>query len=88
MPSGSRNRLSGRKAAAGDSLISIVLHAPPAVLARRIDSRQICAQRLAAATSVGSRGEFLAGDDRFVVDRERERYLITYNPSGFLKRVK
>jgi len=32
--------------------------------------------------------EFLAGDDRFVVDRERERYLITYNPRGFLKRAK
>ena len=32
--------------------------------------------------------EFLAGDDRFAVDRERERYLITYNPRGFLKRVK
>lgn len=32
--------------------------------------------------------EFLAHDDRFVIDRERERYLITYNPCGFLKRVK
>jgi cephalosporin hydroxylase len=32
--------------------------------------------------------EFLAGDDRFVMDPERERYLITYNPGGFLKRVK
>ena len=32
--------------------------------------------------------EFLAGDDRFVIDCERERYLITYNPGGFLKRVK
>jgi cephalosporin hydroxylase len=30
--------------------------------------------------------EFLAHDDRFVVDCERERYLITYNPGGFLKR--
>jgi cephalosporin hydroxylase len=32
--------------------------------------------------------EFLAGDDRFVIDRERERYLLTYNPGGFLRRVK
>jgi cephalosporin hydroxylase len=32
--------------------------------------------------------EFLAGDDRFAMDRERERYLLTYNPGGFLRRVK
>lgn len=32
--------------------------------------------------------EFLAEDDRFAMDRERERYLLTYNPGGFLKRVK
>jgi cephalosporin hydroxylase len=32
--------------------------------------------------------EFLAGDDRFVVDESRERYLITYNPSSWLKRVR
>jgi cephalosporin hydroxylase len=32
--------------------------------------------------------EFLAQDDRFVVDDERERYLITWNPCGFLKRVR
>jgi cephalosporin hydroxylase len=31
---------------------------------------------------------FLEEDDRFVVDLSRERYLITYNPRGFLKRVK
>jgi cephalosporin hydroxylase len=32
--------------------------------------------------------EFLTSNDRSVVDCERERYLITYNPGGFLKRVK
>lgn len=32
--------------------------------------------------------EFLAEDDRFVVDAECERYRITYNPSGYLKRVR
>lgn len=31
---------------------------------------------------------FLAEDDRFVVDRRRERLLMTYNPNGFLKRVR
>ena len=31
---------------------------------------------------------FLKEDDRFVVDQQRERYLITYNPRGYLKRVK
>jgi cephalosporin hydroxylase len=31
--------------------------------------------------------EFLREDDRFIVDKERERYLITGNPCGFLKRV-
>ena len=32
--------------------------------------------------------QFLAADDRFVVDESRERYDITYNPRGFLKRVR
>jgi cephalosporin hydroxylase len=32
--------------------------------------------------------EFLASDDRFVSDRSRERWLLTNNPTGFLKRVK
>jgi cephalosporin hydroxylase len=32
--------------------------------------------------------EFLAGNKNFVVDRQRERFLLTANPSGFLKRVK
>jgi cephalosporin hydroxylase len=32
--------------------------------------------------------EFLGQDDRFVVDRERERYLMTANPCGYLRRVK
>jgi cephalosporin hydroxylase len=32
--------------------------------------------------------EFLREDKRFVIDKSRERYLITYNPCGFLRRVK
>jgi len=32
--------------------------------------------------------EFLRTDDRFVSDRSRERWLLTNNPTGFLKRVK
>jgi cephalosporin hydroxylase len=32
--------------------------------------------------------EFLAEDDRFVVDAERERFLLTMNSRGYLKRVK
>ena len=32
--------------------------------------------------------EFLQGDTRFTVDKDCERYLITHNPSGFLKRVR
>jgi len=32
--------------------------------------------------------EFVREDGRFVVDAARERYLITYNPAGFLKRVR
>jgi cephalosporin hydroxylase len=31
---------------------------------------------------------FLAGTDEFVVDREREKFLITFNPSGYLRRVR
>jgi cephalosporin hydroxylase len=31
---------------------------------------------------------FLARTDEFVVDREREKFLITFNPSGYLRRVK
>jgi cephalosporin hydroxylase len=31
---------------------------------------------------------FLKEDDRFVVDEERERYVMTYNPKGYLKRVR
>ena len=30
---------------------------------------------------------FLAENENFDVDTDRERYLITYNPNGFLKRV-
>jgi cephalosporin hydroxylase len=31
---------------------------------------------------------FLASTDEFVVDREREKFLITFNPSGYLRRVR
>ena len=31
--------------------------------------------------------KFLAQTDDFVIDREREKFLITFNPSGFLRRV-
>ena len=31
---------------------------------------------------------FLAQADDFVVDREREKFLITFNPSGYLRRVR
>jgi cephalosporin hydroxylase len=30
---------------------------------------------------------FLAGTDEFEIDREREKFLLTFNPSGFLRRV-
>ena len=32
--------------------------------------------------------EFLAGNDEFEIDREREKFLITFNPSGYLRRVR
>lgn len=31
---------------------------------------------------------FLAQADEFVIDREREKFLITFNPSGYLRRVR
>lgn len=31
--------------------------------------------------------KFLAGTNDFVIDREREKFLLTFNPSGYLKRV-
>jgi cephalosporin hydroxylase len=31
---------------------------------------------------------FLAGTDEFEIDRAREKFLITFNPSGYLRRVK
>ena len=31
---------------------------------------------------------FVAGTDEFVIDREREKFLITFNPSGYLRRVR
>ena len=30
---------------------------------------------------------FLAANDEFEIDREREKFLITFNPSGYLRRV-
>ena len=32
--------------------------------------------------------QFLAGTDEFVVDRSREKFLTTFNPSGYLRRVR
>ena len=32
--------------------------------------------------------DFLARTDEFEIDREREKFLITFNPSGYLRRVK
>lgn len=32
--------------------------------------------------------QFLLEDNRFAIDRDKEKFLITYNPNGFLKRVK
>jgi cephalosporin hydroxylase len=31
---------------------------------------------------------FLAGTDEFEIDREREKFLITFNPSGYLRRIR
>jgi cephalosporin hydroxylase len=31
---------------------------------------------------------FLAHTDEFEIDREREKFLITFNPSGYLRRVR
>jgi cephalosporin hydroxylase len=31
---------------------------------------------------------FLSGTDAFEIDREREKFLITFNPSGYLRRVR
>jgi len=33
-------------------------------------------------------GVFLAGTDAFEIDRSREKFLITFNPSGYLRRVR
>ena len=32
--------------------------------------------------------EFLKGNDAFEIDRHRERFLFTFSPNGYLKRVK
>lgn len=31
---------------------------------------------------------FISEDDRFIIDRSRESFMITWNPKGFLKRVR
>jgi len=31
---------------------------------------------------------FLEENDKFVVDKTREKFLITFNPKGYLKRIK
>ncbi len=31
--------------------------------------------------------EFLSKNSKFVIDRERERYILTHNPKGFLRRI-
>jgi cephalosporin hydroxylase len=31
--------------------------------------------------------EFIVADQRFVIDRQCERYLLTYNPNGYLKKI-
>ena len=31
---------------------------------------------------------FLASDDRFLADRSRESFVLTWNPRGFLRRVR
>jgi cephalosporin hydroxylase len=31
---------------------------------------------------------FLAGTDAFEIDRSREKFLITFNPNGYLRRVR
>jgi cephalosporin hydroxylase len=42
----------------------------------------------AGAGPMGAIQEFLATTDEFIVDREREKFYLTFNPSGFLKRIK
>lgn len=32
--------------------------------------------------------QFVSKNSNFIVDQERERYILTYNPKGFLKRIK
>jgi cephalosporin hydroxylase len=32
--------------------------------------------------------EFLASDDRYVIDKEKEKFMLTFNPDGYLLRVK
>ena len=32
--------------------------------------------------------QFLTGNNQFIIDRAREKFLLTFNPSGYLKRVK
>ena len=32
--------------------------------------------------------QFIAENDEFIIDRSREKFLLTYAPDGFLKRVR
>lgn len=32
--------------------------------------------------------QFIKNNSNFIVDKERERYILTYNPKGYLKRIK
>jgi len=42
---------------------------------------------LSAPGPLGATRKFIEEDSRFIVDTDCERYLLTYNPKGFLKRV-
>lgn len=34
------------------------------------------------------RADFVAGIDRFVIDEDKHKFLLTFNPRGYLRRVK
>jgi cephalosporin hydroxylase len=42
----------------------------------------------AGAGPIGAIREFLAKTDEFIVDHDREKFYLTFNPSGFLKRIR
>jgi cephalosporin hydroxylase len=45
-------------------------------------------QPKAGAGPMGAIREFLAKTDEFLVDHDREKFYLTFNPSGFLRRIK